>query len=103
MLQPLVRNWLVGHRRSNPLQLPGKVVVVGIGPLTKNELQATLSVRKIKAADPPDASTDVRAWCSITASIFDKAYSSGSDWKDGVVPIGMEVIVSDLQGVELGF
>ena len=45
----------------------------------------------------------VRSWCAITASIFDNVYSSGSDWKDGVVPFRMEVVVPDLESVELGF
>jgi hypothetical protein len=45
----------------------------------------------------------LRAWCSINASMFDNTGSSGSDWKDGVVPVWMEVVVTDLEGVELGF
>jgi hypothetical protein len=45
----------------------------------------------------------LRVWCGIIASIFDNAVSIDVDWQDGVVPVWMERVVSDIESVELSF
>src|ERR1700681_4911113 len=62
------------------------------------------SARRIRPVSSlPLMQNVLRVWCAITATTIDNDCSGGADWKDGVVPVGMERVISDLEGVELGF